>query len=156
MYSSFHSPVSAIGQKRSQCSVLTNSFRRDLPFPRTGCNLNCTLNIPQCILRCEGPLGLPRDGTRWTHQQAKYPMLLSSSEICRYRRRQLSPVVTTSEGHPLARVVSKAGSCLTALPNQLYSSSNIGEESKRKGTNALTSQEIDRIIKTTRAQKTKR
>ncbi len=32
----------------------------------------------------------------------------------------------------------------------------IGEESKRKGTNALSSQEIDRIIKTTRAQKTKR
>jgi hypothetical protein len=27
----------------------------------------------------------------------------------------------------------------------------IGEESKRKGTNALTSREIDRIIKTTRA-----
>ena len=27
----------------------------------------------------------------------------------------------------------------------------IGEESKRKGTNALTSQEIDRIIKATRA-----
>src|SRR5713101_4764431 len=32
----------------------------------------------------------------------------------------------------------------------------IGEESKRKGTNALTSQEIDRIIKTTRAHKKKR
>jgi prevent-host-death family protein len=29
----------------------------------------------------------------------------------------------------------------------------IGEEPKRKGTNALTSQEIDRIVKTTRAQK---
>jgi hypothetical protein len=28
----------------------------------------------------------------------------------------------------------------------------IGEESKRKGTDPLTSQEIDRIIKTTRAQ----
>jgi prevent-host-death family protein len=32
----------------------------------------------------------------------------------------------------------------------------IGEESKRKGTNALTSQEIDRIIKITRALKKKR
>src|ERR1039457_41313 len=32
----------------------------------------------------------------------------------------------------------------------------IGEESKRKGTNALTSREIDRIIKTARAQKTTR
>jgi prevent-host-death family protein len=32
----------------------------------------------------------------------------------------------------------------------------IGEESKRKGTNALTSQDIDRIIKTTRALKKKR
>ena len=32
----------------------------------------------------------------------------------------------------------------------------IGEESKRKGTNLLTSQRIDRIIKTTRVQKTKR
>jgi prevent-host-death family protein len=32
----------------------------------------------------------------------------------------------------------------------------IGEESKRKGTNVLTSQEIDRIIKSTRARKKKR
>src|SRR6201988_1969333 len=32
----------------------------------------------------------------------------------------------------------------------------IGEESKRKGTNALTSQEIDRIIRITRALKKKR
>lgn len=32
----------------------------------------------------------------------------------------------------------------------------IGEESKHKGTNVLTSQEIDRIIKTARAQKTTR
>jgi prevent-host-death family protein len=32
----------------------------------------------------------------------------------------------------------------------------IGEESKRKGTNLLTPQKIDRIIKATRAQKTKR
>ena len=32
----------------------------------------------------------------------------------------------------------------------------IGEESKRKGTNAVTSQEIDQIIKLTRARKKKR
>jgi prevent-host-death family protein len=32
----------------------------------------------------------------------------------------------------------------------------IGEESKRKGTDALTSREIDQIVKTTRAQKPKR
>ena len=32
----------------------------------------------------------------------------------------------------------------------------IGEESKRKGTSVLTSQEIDRIIKSTRARKKKR
>src|SRR5689334_20776722 len=32
----------------------------------------------------------------------------------------------------------------------------IGEESKRKGTDALTSQEIDQIIKATRARKKKR
>lgn len=32
----------------------------------------------------------------------------------------------------------------------------IGEESKRKGTDGLTSREIDQIVKTTRAQKPKR
>jgi prevent-host-death family protein len=32
----------------------------------------------------------------------------------------------------------------------------IGDESKRQGTDALTSREIDRIVKATRAQKTKR
>jgi prevent-host-death family protein len=32
----------------------------------------------------------------------------------------------------------------------------IGEESKRKGTDALTSRQIDQIIKTTRAQRPKR
>ena len=32
----------------------------------------------------------------------------------------------------------------------------IGEESKRKGTDALTSRQIDQIVKTTRAQRTKR
>ncbi|MBI1740923.1 MAG: type II toxin-antitoxin system Phd/YefM family antitoxin [Acidobacteriales bacterium] len=32
----------------------------------------------------------------------------------------------------------------------------IGEESRRKGTNTLSSRQIDRVIKATRAQKTKR
>jgi len=32
----------------------------------------------------------------------------------------------------------------------------IGEESERNGTNALTSRQIDQVIKTTRAQKKKR
>ena len=36
--------MSADGQKRSQCSIRYKLSRRDLPFPRTGCNLNCSVN----------------------------------------------------------------------------------------------------------------
>src|SRR5260370_41699534 len=44
MHSSFYGPVSATtGRREVNARCLETRSRRDLPFPRTGCNLTCTL-----------------------------------------------------------------------------------------------------------------
>ncbi len=53
MYSSFCGPVSAVSGRREVKGSAKSSFRRDLPFPRTGCNLNCSSDYNKVSALCK-------------------------------------------------------------------------------------------------------
>ncbi len=93
-----------------------------------------------------------KNGTRVVsalHARANFGKLLRRVED---ERRSL---VIGQAGHSQGGAARHPGLCAVAAPEPEVLRI-IGEESKRKGTDGLTSREIDQIIKTTRAQKPKR